>query len=628
MKRNFDIEYWLSRDAQKCVTQPDCKSNGIPRTDAQLGVSVNAEAPALNDVELPALSDVEVIIQRIESAHTDITSDYAHWRDIGFAFADEFGESGRDYFHRVSRFYPEYSQPSCDKQFDNCLKAKGNGVTIKTFFHLAQQAGISLVTVQSNTNPSVSHKPDGVSKSIAEPITNSNQEGSGVNEEVIFNTPKIPSEVYQQLPEILRDSCEMFAGAIEKDVFLIGAIAVISGCLPNIEGIYFDEPVSAHLYAFITAPAGSGKGKLKWAKYFGLKIHKSMVEQSVREKEQYEQELEHYNNLNKNQRQGMERPREPKRKMFFIPANSSSSAFIQALSDNDFKGIIFETEADTLAGTLKQDWGNFSDVLRKAFHHESTNMFRRKDNEHIEVEDPHLAIVLSGTPKQVHNMMPDVENGLFSRFLYYAFEDYSDFKNPFVSHQKVNYTAYFEEMGNQIYTLYQSLSTQKKPIQFCFDTLQGEIFTEKFNALYKRNRMLLGNDFNANSRRLGLITFRIAMVLRALRILEDGDYSNPLVCSETDFQTAIQIAFTLEKHAIAVFQNLPNNNLKGLKLKFYNALPENFNRQTYLAVGNGLDIKEKTAEKYIGQFKDAGLLKHEHNNYSKSTTTSEFENGK
>jgi hypothetical protein len=153
MKRNFDIEYWLSRDAQKCVTQPAFNSNGIPRTDAQLGVSGNAKAPARNDVELPALSDVEVIIQRLESAHTDITSNYAHWRDIGFAFADEFGESGRDYFHRVSRFYPGYSQPSCDKQFDNCLKAKGNGVTIKTFFHLAQQAGISLVTVQSNTNP-------------------------------------------------------------------------------------------------------------------------------------------------------------------------------------------------------------------------------------------------------------------------------------------------------------------------------------------------------------------------------------------------------------------------------------------------------------------------------------------
>ena len=342
-----------------------------------------------------------------------------------------------------------------------------------------------------------------------------------------------------------------------------------------------------------------------------------MVQESIREKEEYEHDLEEYNNLNKKQRQGLERPREPKRKMFYIPANSSSSAFIQALSDNDFKGIIFETEADTLSATLKQDWGNFSDVLRKAFHHESTNMFRRKDNEYIEVEDPHLAMALSGTPKQVHNMMPDVENGLFSRFLYYAFEDYSDFKNPFISHQQVNYTEFFEEQGNRIFELYQILQNQPEPLQFRFTADQGEIFTKEFDKIYKRNRMLLGNDFNANSRRLGLITFRIAMAFRALRILEDGDYSTPLICNETDFQTAIQIVFTLEKHAIAVFQNLPNNQLKGIKLKFYNALPNNFNRQEYLAVARELEIKDKTAEKYIGQFKEISLLNHEHNNYTK-----------
>ena len=214
-------------------------------------------------------------------------------------------------------------------------------------------------------------------------------------------------------------------------------------------------------------------------------------------------------------------------------------------------------------------------------------------------------------------MIPDVENGLFSRFLYYAFEDYSDFKNPFISHQKINYTDFFEEKGQQIYDLHQILINQPKPMQFRFTTTQAEIFTDQFNTLYKRNRMLLGNDFNANSRRLGLITFRIAMVLRSLRILEDGDYSNPLICSETDFQTAIQIAFALEKHAIAVFQNLPNNNLKGIKLKFYKALPDNFNRQGYLAIARELNIKDKTAEKYIGQFKENALLDHEHNKYTK-----------
>ena len=589
-KKKFDIDYWLnhSTDALPCASQKNQQQQTVDNHE----------------------SDIEIIIKRLEESHTDITANYSDWRDIGFAFAEEFGESGRDYFHNISRFHSEYSHSVCDKQFDKCLKAKGHGVTIKTFFHLAQQAGISLVTNSPKQNLPMSTRYDSGSKSPLGDL--------GVNDEITFNTPQIPSDIYQNLPEILKESTEMFSDGIEKDVFLIGAISVISGCLPNIEGIYFDEPNSAHLYSFITAPAGSGKGKLKWAKYFGLKIHKSMVEQSIRAKEEYDEELENYNNLNKNQRQGAEKPKEPKRKMFYIPANSSSSAFIQALADNDFKGIIFETEADTLAGTLKQDWGNFSDVLRKAFHHESTNMFRRKDNEHIEIEDPHLAITLSGTPKQVHNMMPDVENGLFSRFLYYAFEDYSDFKNPFISHQKMNYTEFFEEKANQMFELYQILNSQPKPIQFCFTEEQGEIFTEQFNGLYKRNRMLLGNDFNANSRRLGLITFRIAMLLRIMRILEDGDYSNPLICTETDFHTAIQIAFTLEKHAIAVFQNLPNNDLKGVKLKFYNALPDNFNRQAYLAVAKELGIKDKTAEKYIGQFKENSLLKHEHNKYTKS----------
>jgi hypothetical protein len=81
------------------------------------------------------LSDeVERIIQSIEANRTDITSTYSDWVNIGFAFADEFGENGRNLFHRVSQFYPGYSVPECDKQFDNCLKSKGHGVSLKTFF--------------------------------------------------------------------------------------------------------------------------------------------------------------------------------------------------------------------------------------------------------------------------------------------------------------------------------------------------------------------------------------------------------------------------------------------------------------------------------------------------------------
>ncbi len=371
------------------------------------------------------------------------------------------------------------------------------------------------------------------------------------------------------------------------------------------------------MFVFITAPAGSGKSNMEWSKYFGQTIHDAIISNSKLQKEDYKSELEQYNSRTRKEKAEIPKPEEPPYKMFFIPANCSASAFVQTMNDNNFQGIIFETEADTLANSFKQEWGNFSDVLRKAFHHESTTMKRRSENETIEIKDPHLAIVLSGTPKQVHNLMPDVENGLFSRFLYYAFEDDCDFKNPFISYSSVNYVDFFNNKGQQISDLYNLLSNLQLPITFEFLETQKTEFTQIFNEMLKRNKLLLGNDFIANTKRLGVITFRISMILSALRILEDGILSSPLICSDTDFNTALQIAITLEKHAVAVFQNLPNNELKDKKLKFFEALPEQFDRQTYLKIATKLEIQNKAAEKYVGQFKKAGLLFHEHNLYSK-----------
>lgn len=441
-----------------------------------------------------------------------------------------------------------------------------------------------------------------------------NGEGNG-ERGGLFMTPQLPAGIYGNLPGVLRESTELFGEAIEKDVFLIGSLAVLSGCLPNIRGVYFDEPCSAHLYAFITAPAGSGKGKMKWARYFGQTIHDHLVDKSKADLDEYLKDLERYNNLSPKERLDEDKPKEPQHRMFFIPANSSSSAFIQALADNNFTGVIFETEADTLANTFKQEWGNFSDVLRKAYHHESTSLFRRKDQEFIDIKDPHLAIALSGTPRQVQNMMPDTENGLFSRFLYYAFEDDAGFKNPFVSHRSLDYIEFFEEKGKRIFELYRELNRLPQPVTFCLSPKQARDLTEQFDEMLRRSKLLMGNDLDANVKRLGLAAFRIAMILSGLRMVEEG-ISFSVVCREVDFSTALSISQILEKHANSVYRSLPKNGMKGVKLQFFEALPKQFDRRRFLDVASELGIREKNAEKYIGLFKN-GLVRKEGHWYFK-----------
>ena len=66
--------------------------------------------------------DVEIVVQRIEEHQLDLTRNYEDWVKLGCAFASEFGEASRNYFHRISHFYPGYDFTETDKQFDKCLK--------------------------------------------------------------------------------------------------------------------------------------------------------------------------------------------------------------------------------------------------------------------------------------------------------------------------------------------------------------------------------------------------------------------------------------------------------------------------------------------------------------------------
>lgn len=86
---------------------------------------------------------VESVISQIQERKIDITEDYDNWYRIGAALANEFGEPGRHYFHAVSRFHPEYDPTKTDKKFDDCLRGRVSGIGIGTFFHMAEQFGVS-----------------------------------------------------------------------------------------------------------------------------------------------------------------------------------------------------------------------------------------------------------------------------------------------------------------------------------------------------------------------------------------------------------------------------------------------------------------------------------------------------
>ena len=596
-KKTFNPTDWQPTETNKIESQKSHNSDALSPSPLGEGSGVR--------------SDIEEITRRIESASIDIAPNYADWRDLGFVLADALGESGRNYYHRLSRFYPSYSQSETDKQYSACLASHGHGVTIKTLYHLTKAVGVSVSIPQSSKQTPLE------SKQVHTPIK---EETEDLEEMQETNLPTFPDEIYTDLPSLLQKVVAKSNSPEDRDLLLLGSLVVISACLPKIFGIYAEREVYPNLFLFVTAQASAGKGRLTLCRKLVDPIHRSLREASKLEFDEYQRALTEYA-ATKNKAE-TERPKEPPVKMLVIPANNSATGLFQILNDNNGSGLMFETEGDTLALTFKSEHGNYSDGFRKAFHHETISYNRRKDREFVEIDNPRLSALLSGTPKQVSALIPSAENGLFSRFIFYFMNIRPVWNDVFANSSDQTLDSYFNHLGMQFFDLYRHLEYQAEPIRFCLTSGQQQAFNTYFAQTQNQYLCLYGADYLATVRRLGLITFRIAMILTALRIMDDGDIHSPLVCRDSDFNTALSMVKILVQHAAQVFQQLPSEAVttapKNQKQQFLDELPSEFCRKDYLAVAQKLGIPDKTAEKHIKRFAINGLINHfAHDRYKK-----------
>ncbi|WP_332030971.1 DUF3987 domain-containing protein [Kaistella sp.] len=425
-----------------------------------------------------------------------------------------------------------------------------------------------------------------------------------LDEDVLKSMPFIPDEVYQHLPTILKEGALAFAEDHRKrDVFLTSALTVISGCLPEVVGIYHQERVFPNLFCFIIAPAANGKGVMKNAKRLAEKYHCKIKEQSEAEKEEYRKELLRYKAICAKLKKGEEPPEqpvEPPYKRVFIPADTSQSMLIKMINDNGGNGIMFETEADTMAGANKQDWGSYSPLLRGAFHHEPISIARKTNNEVFEIKEPKIAVCLSGTPAQVPRLIGSAENGLFSRFMFYAFRSPIVWQSPAPAANGIVYNDHFDKLAAELLEATELLVNYPTEVQFT--PVQWTRFNREFTDHLEQSVLYNSDDIAGVVYRLGLITFRICMVFTALRKVEDGDTANTVFCTDEDFTAAILLSKVYIQHSIMIFNSLSDaeaeENFKPAtnKEKLIPLLPETFSRKQAVEEGAKLSLSTRTVD--------------------------------
>ena len=598
-ENQFDYDFWMNRSKAAAKNSNSGQVNNL---------IVAATRAALPTEDL--FQQVDALVSEVVNRGIDLTQGYVPWRNIGFALAEGMGNQGRGYFHTLSAQNPDYNESECDKQFDACLKAHGCGITINTLFHAAKEAGIDISAIarQFSTSQNITQIPQ--------------FEECGEIEAVVRQLRPTFSDKFLKgdLPVLLQNIYNLGGSADYLDMMLIGSLAMISGILPNYVGRYHRRHYWANFFVFVVASAASMKGDLPFLLKLVEPVEAALRKANAQAMAEYEQKKAEYD-AQKYQKgtKPLPEPKEPVEKTLFVAANSSATAMYETLAENQETGsIMFDTEGDTLAQVCQnKEWGDWSVGWRKAFQHETIAYRRRSPKERVNVPKPRLSMLISGTADQVSNVVPTADNGTFSRIVFLELLQELKWADVFVEGEQTPEEIY-EQIGMVFYErVYLPLSKRKTQLLFKFQSHQCKEFNAFFEDLQAEQHSLLGDDIVATVRRLGLITFRMAMTLSAIRLTEtDSDITTmeTLVCDDRDFRIAMEMSNVLISHATSVYTNLLNHPQKhytapaeGMKLAekmIMEKLNKRFTRKEYLEAAAECGVCEKSADRYLGQLQN------------------------
>lgn len=405
-----------------------------------------------------------------------------------------------------------------------------------------------------------------------------------LNQEEQANLRIVENMDVTNLPPFMQSVLSLASSPAEKDMLLLASLTACGAVMPN---LYCRYGIAAKRYypnlqLFIVGSAACGKGIANLA----LELVKPIHEKTP----------------------------------LIIPGDATYPAFYLTLARQHGRGYIHESEGSVITDIWRSSTANYNTALRKAAEHEPIS--RARCREASVIENPQLSMVLTGTFSQYRALVPSVENGYFSRLLTLIVNDVQPFSEQYVRPAE-NAQERIKTCSEQLYYLYQSLFAAK-PREFRLTKEQSDRLGLHLKTAYPMLIRLLGEDFHSVILRMAIQIERIAMILTALRGMSvspssssSRDFSSePLLCSDLDYQTAELIGNKLLLHMAQAYQLIKGTEkveqpqVKPLDQKqiLLSLLPDEFESKTLVAEAQSQGISPRTAARWNDEWQQSGFV--------------------
>jgi phage terminase small subunit len=394
----------------------------------------------------------------------------------------------------------------------------------------------------------------------------------------LSDTPVVPDDVYQSLPELLAGCCDLFDNRRQRDLFLTGSLSLTGAVLQNVVAEHAEGLFSTNLNVMMVCSGNGSESVLQNVQDLARPLRLSNVEQG---------ELE---------------PGYP-----FADPGQHLVSFLKAC--NGYGLMCRSLDEKSVADQERDEW---TTLLKKSFYHRE--VIESRNGNSLFVDRPALSACFTANPDRFSLLYEPEQNHYYSLYALYGFEEQEEgWSSQRPARHRRLLDRQISTAGEQLALLNRLLINRREPIyiELTDDQWQmiDETFAEKLEIIRELN---LSDALQLANQRAAIQTLKMCAICTVLRTFEAEpsliERAEAITPSEADMIASLWLADTYLKHAIRLYQRVPEHrsptlttdDAKGERYRrFLEILPAKFETASAIEIGQTLDVPVRTAKRYL-----------------------------
>ena len=247
----------------------------------------------------------------------------------------------------------------------------------------------------------------------------------------------LPDAMVQSLPQMMSETLSLYDDADIRTMLLMAMMPTIGSAMSNVRVRHGQRYYSLGMLNICVGPSASGKGCVGDVASLIDGINKIICEESAQAMADHRKRHKRYTRRNNQLNfaakgdiehlvdvndiaEEVDEPQAPLRRMHKLPAKTTAANLYRLIYANgDNISYLHIPELAELTAANKGAFGDFMYILLAAQNEEQLHTGRKTDDEDYLIEHTRLAMAATGTMSSVREFIPNLEDGLSTRFLYH-----------------------------------------------------------------------------------------------------------------------------------------------------------------------------------------------------------------